>query len=212
MNYIYDIFVNFQKKLYDFYDWNINDNITHIRKIPTFKISNKEFDDLKKNVLKIDKPFLSKIYNKSEEFRQNETVKIKYTSVFSNGKEVIAIKFNKNGINYMKSTLAIDEQDDIIDIIKFQKETKLKYKIIKKHSEENFQTRFEIENKKFIINELNKIYNDKNYQKLNYIYLECFGKQEKNIDKAINKIKKEITEYNDNFYKIFKIFKITTQK
>ena len=34
MNYIYDILLNFKNKLYDFYDWNINDDITHIRKIP----------------------------------------------------------------------------------------------------------------------------------------------------------------------------------
>ena len=34
MNYIYDILINFNENLYDFYDWNLNDQIDHIRKIP----------------------------------------------------------------------------------------------------------------------------------------------------------------------------------
>ena len=212
MNYIYDMFLNFKEKLYDFYDWNTNDNITHIRKIPAFKITSKKLKDIKDNIVQIDKSFLKKIYNKTEEFKKNETNKISYIALFSDGNDILAIKFNKKGINYMKSSLAIDEQDDIIDIIKFQKEINLKYKIIKNQKQEVFKTRFEIENKKFIITELNKIYNDKNYKKINYICLECFGKPEPNINKSINKIKKEITKENDNFYKILDIFKIINQK
>ena len=42
MNYIYDIILNFQERIYDFYEWNKTDVITHIRKIPVFKISSKD--------------------------------------------------------------------------------------------------------------------------------------------------------------------------
>ena len=45
MNYIYDILVNFKETLYDFYEWNKNDNITHIRKIPLFRINDIFFKD-----------------------------------------------------------------------------------------------------------------------------------------------------------------------
>ena len=38
MNYIYDILLNFNDMLYDFYDWNVKDNILHIRKIPLIQI------------------------------------------------------------------------------------------------------------------------------------------------------------------------------
>ena len=212
MNYIYDIFLDFEKNLYDFYDWNIDDEITHIRKIPAFKISSKELKDIKNNIIKINNTFLKQIHNKTEQFKKNEIAKMKYTSIFSDGKDAIAIKFSKNGISYMKSTLAIDEQNDIIDIIKSQKEINLKYKIIKKLKQKNFKTRFEIENEKIIYNELNKINKGKDYKKMSYICLECFGKPEPNITKAINKIKKEIIKGNDNFYKIFKIFKTINQK
>ena len=36
MNYIYDIYLNLNKNLYDFYEWNKSDNIIHIKKIIDF--------------------------------------------------------------------------------------------------------------------------------------------------------------------------------
>ena len=52
MNYIYDIILNFQERIYDFYEWNKTDVITHIRKIPVFKISSKDLYNIENyNVL-----------------------------------------------------------------------------------------------------------------------------------------------------------------
>lgn len=31
MNYIYDIYLNFNEVAYDFFEWNKNDKITHIK-------------------------------------------------------------------------------------------------------------------------------------------------------------------------------------
>ena len=39
MNYIYDIYLNFNKELYDFFDWNKSDKLTHIKMIPIFKVN-----------------------------------------------------------------------------------------------------------------------------------------------------------------------------
>ena len=39
MNYLYDILLNFNLRLYETYEWERNDQITHIRKIPFFKIN-----------------------------------------------------------------------------------------------------------------------------------------------------------------------------
>ncbi|MBR3199301.1 MAG: hypothetical protein IKG27_04735 [Bacilli bacterium] len=208
MNYIYDIYLNFNNSFYDFYEWNKRDKIIHIRKIPTIKVSKKDFYNIKYNKIKISKDFLKTIHNKTEQFNNN---KIKYCTIISDEKDIIAIKFDKNGINHMKSSLYIDEKEEIINIIKKQKEYKIKYNILKKFKN-NFKTRFEIENEKYILNELNKIYLNKDYQKINYICLECFRKKEKNINEAIKKIKKEITKETDNFYKIFNIFKSINQK
>ena len=58
------------------------------------------------------------------------------------------------------------------------------------------------EKKAKLLNKINRLYKNKESQKIEYLYLECFGKNEKNIDKAIEKIKKEIIKTNDNFHKI----------
>jgi len=50
MNYIYDVVLNFQKEYYDFYDWNKNDNIYHMRKIPILKINSKQLLDIKHKI------------------------------------------------------------------------------------------------------------------------------------------------------------------
>ena len=65
MNYIYDILLNFKEEYYDFYDWNKNDNIVHIRKIPILKIDTIDLYNIKNNKIKIELKFLEKIRNKT---------------------------------------------------------------------------------------------------------------------------------------------------
>ena len=215
MNYIYDVILNFQKEYYDFYEWNKNDNIYHMRKIPIIKINNKQFFEIKNNTIRFDEETLKFFNTKNilaERFKKNSISKIRNTIILGDEYEALAIKLNKNGLINFKSALLPDEQDDVIEILKFQKEFKLNYQIIHNQKTNNFKTRFELENEKFIINELNKIYNEKNIQKLNYLCLECFNKPEKNINEAYKKLKKEIKKANSNFQKIYEIFKISKQK
>lgn len=60
MKYIYDIVLNFNKQYFNFFEWNINDNIINIRKIPIFKISDKFYFDIKNYSIKLDR-ILSKV-------------------------------------------------------------------------------------------------------------------------------------------------------
>ena len=115
----------------------------------------------------------------------------KYTYIFSDGQSIIAIKFDKKGNNKLKSDINIEDQEEMINIIDKQKVTKLKYEIIKKEKPK-FKTRIEIENKEKLLKTIAKIYNKKEYDKINYIYLECFNKLNENIEKKYKKIKKEI--------------------
>lgn len=215
MNYIYDVILNFQKEYYDFYEWNKNDNIYHMRKIPIIKISNKQFYEIKNNTIRFNEETLKILNSKNilaERFKQNSISKIKNTIILGDEYEALAIKLNKNGLVIFKSSLLLDEQDDVIEILKYQKEFKLNYQIVSNNKKKDFKTRFELENEKFIIKELENIYNEKNIQKLNYLCLECFNKSEKDINKAYKKLKKEITKTNNNFQKIYNIFKISKQQ
>ena len=212
MNYIYDVVLNFQKEYYDFFDWNQNDNIYHMRKIPIIKIDNNQLLDIKNNIIKFDEDTLKYFNVKAERFKQNSITKIKHTVIIGSEHEAIAIKLNKERLTYLKSSLLPDEQDDVIEILKFQKETKLNYQIIKKSKTNFFKTRFEVEHEQFIHKELDEIYRQKNIQKLNYLCLECFNTPETNINRAYKKLKKEISKTNDKFQKIYNIFKMIKQK
>ena len=212
MNYIYDVVLNFQKEYYDFFDWNQNDNIYHMRKIPIIKIDNNQLLDIKNNIVKFDEDTLKYFNVKAERFKQNSITKIKHTVIIGSEHEAIAIKLNKERLTHLKSSLLPDEQDDVIEILKFQKETKLNYQIIKKSKTNFFKTRFEVEHEQFIHKELDEIYRQKNIQKLNYLCLECFNTPETNINRAYKKLKKEISKTNDKFQKIYNIFKMIKQK
>ena len=212
MNYIYDVLLNFQKEYYDFFDWNQNDNLYHMRKVPIIKVTNLNLKEIKNNIIKFDNNILNLINNKAERFSKNTISKQKYIFIISNENECLALKLNKNGIITHKSSLLPNEQDDIIEISKIQKITTLNYKIIKKQPINHFHTRFELENKKFIIDELDKIYKQNNFQKLNYLCLECFNQTQPTINKAYLKLKQEIQKANKNFIKLYNIFKIINQK
>lgn len=196
MKYIYDIKLNFNNEFYEFYEWEKKDKITHMNKIPSYKITNKDIYNLKYNTIKVNKDFFK---NKNQTF------------IFSNGYSVIAVKFNNKGYNKLKSDINIENQEEIINIINNQKTIKLNYKIIKKEKIE-FKTRIEKENKNKLIKKITEIYNNKEYNKINYIYLECFNNKNNSVEKKYNIIKKEIIKGKDNFYKIFNIFKLISQK
>ena len=70
MNYIYDILINLQRKLYDFYEWNVSDDITHVRKTPIFKIRTEQLLDLKDNKVILNSSFLKKISNLKKFFEK----------------------------------------------------------------------------------------------------------------------------------------------
>lgn len=200
MNYIYDIYLNLNERLYDFFDWNKNDKLTHIKKIPVFKIDEQTLKVFINNHININEDILVQIYNKTEIWNMNG--KISYCALFSDNNTILAIEFNKNGKSVKKSFLFIDEELEVLEIINKLNERYIDFKILSK--EKNiFKTRKQIKEEKFINNELKNM-EDK---KLNYIYFECFGHHEKNkkiILENINKISKNSKTYK-NLYDILKL-------
>ena len=67
MAYIYDILLNFNEDFFEFYDWNKNDKIIHIKKIPIYQVDNKTLKDILHNKIKINGDFLTLIKDKTEE-------------------------------------------------------------------------------------------------------------------------------------------------
>lgn len=200
MNYIYDIYLNLNNTLFDFFDWNKNDKIVHIKKIPLFKLKENTFKLICNNSVKVDIDFLNNLCNKTELFKEKKY--INYCSLFCDNNNIIAIEFDSNGNSIKKSHLFIDEELEILETISKRKIEEINFKIVKKE-ETLFKTRKQINEDNFINNELKNIETNK----LNYLYFECFGKQEKNkktILKNINNLSRNSKTYK-NLYDILKL-------
>lgn len=212
MNYIYDILLNFQKNYYDFFEWNPEDEVVHIRKIPLFRVSNQDYKIFKNEIVRFSNELTLKVYNRTEKFKKVNVTFLNYVFLVSNGKEAMGLKLAKNGVITHKSSLMLDEEIEIADMAIDLKIVPMDYTSVSKEELNPFQTRSEKENSKYIINELTSLYNHKDDEKLRFLYLECFDKEEEDINKIFLKLQREITSHNDNYSKIFDFFKITGLK
>ena len=198
MNYIYDILLNFNEEMYDFYDWNKNDYILHIRKIPFFKVNALLYQDFKSNYVKLAPKFLNEIKNKTEIFTNKNMKNITYSFLITDGLEVLGILVTSQSIKYSK--LLIDEEIECLEMSNRMKEYEIEYQIIKKKKAEQFKTRREIEMKNYIYKELNRLFEENNHEKLEYLYYECFNNKIDNIsyikNNFLNKIKNEKKVYD----------------
>lgn len=211
MNYVYDVLLNFNKEMYEFYDWNLDDYISHIRKILVFRVDNKTMRDLVNNSIVADSDFLIKISNRTEMFTKQNVKIINYAALFTNGSFVIGIKFDKNGEIIGRSKLLIDEELDILDSALDMNEYNLKYNLIVDNKNVSFKTRKEILIEKYILKKLNEVENNK--EMLKYLYYECFNEKNNDFRKMLLKLNKSLTNNWDNFYnKVYNFFKLTTIK
>ena len=204
MNYIYDIYLNLNETLYDFFDWNKNDKIIHIKKIPVIKVNEETFKTLTSNQIKVDDELLLQIYSKTEIWNMNG--KINYCSLFSDNNNIIAIEFNKSGKSIKKSFMYIDEELEVLEIINKLNEKIFSFEVL--NNQKNvFKTRNQIKEDDFINQELKNM----DESRLNYIYFECFGKREKNKKIILDNIKKlqKNSKIYENLYDILKLTSTT---
>lgn len=210
MSYIYDILLNFQKEYYDFYEWNPNDKIIHVRKIPLFLIDKRDLTILKNSLVQFSKEFCEKIFNRTEIFKKININLLNYVFLVSDGQCTIALKLNKNGFVSHKSSLLLDEEEDVSEVAADLNRSELSYKIIKKNSL-SFITRSEHDEIDRLLKLLTSLYNHKEDEKLRFLYFECFEKKEKDINIAFQRLKQEILADNNNKKKIKDFFNLISQ-
>ena len=172
MNYYYDIKLNFLDNNYLFYDWEDNDNIEYIKKIPLYQVTSKKFKEIYKYNGKVNKEFLEEIENKT--ILKNG--KLKYATLIADKNNVIALEFAQDGHIITRSSLMLKDELALLDLLYniplkdlyFQKDTKLN---------NNLDLRKCLEIKEFITLEINKLDEEKDLLKLKYLYLEWFKKE-----------------------------------
>ena len=206
MNMVYDIVLNFSKvgSFIDFYEWNEDDNIIIINKIPIFRISRKQLIDMFKSYIQLDKAFLKKIYHKTH----SDEGLIDYTCLFTDMSRVLALKFNISGDVIEQSTLLLDEENAVIEENYDLDEIKINYKINKKFNITSFLTRKDREIQYYLISEIERLYDVKDYDEIEYLYYEIFS-DTKEIDKMYNILIENIRDnFNEKYYQIYKIIKM----
>lgn len=209
MNYVYDILLNFNEIDYPFYEWNINDNIIHIRKTSIFKVSSNLLNSIINYNFSVDQDFLKKISNRTEVFTNKNVKIIRYVCLFSDTKETVAVRFSNNGKKEKISRLLLDEEEDILEISKEINEYNLDINLGNKQKNNKFITRNEYDIYKYIKKELNK----KNYERLKYIYFECFNQKEEDYESIVKRLNIEIDiNWEKNYKKIYDILKLSIPK
>ena len=200
MNYIYDIILNFQERIYDFYECNKTDVITHIRKIPVFKISSKDLYNIENYNVVLDDLFLEKILNKTEVFSGRTIKNIEYACILCDGLNVLAIKIDKK--RYYFSKLIIEEELEVTESLARVKEIEIEYQLKEPKNKFKFLTRKEVEMELYVKKELKKLETNGEEEKLQYLYFECFGKKEFNM--------KDLYHYSacQKIYNILKLIQI----
>ena len=205
MNYYYDVLLNFQEKYCMFYEWDEQDKIEFIKKIPLYHIDSKTYVDLFSNKIKVTGDFLKYIENKTK-LKSNNF--LEYAAIFSDGKNSIALEFNNKGEVINKSSLMLEDELNINEFMYSINLSELNYEII--NSEIRYkETRQELKIKRILKLEIDSMYRNNELSKMKYIYLEWFNELLDNIDKMynnmINKIKDNLSDKEYEIYELIKL-------
>ena len=203
MTYIYDVTLNFNEVLYDFFEWNNSDNLIHVRKIPIFKVSNDTFLNVLTYEVQLSDEILYKIKDKTDTY--GKKTKSFTSCLIRNENNIIALKFDDNGISKQVSSIIIEEELDILEI-RVSMTKSFEYKTLNKR-EFLTSTRYDSVNRTYLQKQINSLNIDNDREKIKYLYFEYFGKYINDEKTALNKLKKEIIKdnYNNNLKDFFKL-------
>ena len=215
MIYTYDILLNWAKeeRLKEFYEWTLEDDLEHIKKMPIIRIRESLLKDLLTSKVKIDKTFLSKIKYKSESYFHNEIDVIDYAVIVTTEKKALALELDNEGNVMYKSSLLIDEEEEVLEIGEDLVVMDIPYEVITKNKKVSYLTRKEEEEKKFLIKEMKKIKQNKEESKLNYLYKEFFIDDVESFNDKLTILEKEISkDYNSFHHNLYNLLKLSTIK
>lgn len=206
MIYIYDILLNLRQmdEGLEFYEWKEDDLIEHIKKVPLFKVSKSLIEDLFTNKLQLDITILPKIRNKAICYFNGETKQIPYLVLLSDGRKCFAIELDNKGNTLYKSSLLLDEEEEVLEMTEELVELPIGYKKTKIKNNKGQLTRFEKDNQKFLLRELEKIKDNK--EEINYLYEEYFDNNLTSIDDKFNTLKDNVYIGSSNYIKELKSF------
>ncbi len=213
MTCVYDVLLNFTNdlELIDFFEWQEKDIVEHIKKIYLVRISSQMMDDILKYRIKVSKEFLEEINNKTILYKNKRI--IKYAALFTDFNKVVALEFDNNGVVIARSSLLLDEEEDIIEECSNIEKISVKYEKIGKYQNKLFLTREERLRRNYLIKEIKLTYENKWYDKLEYLYQEIYESDDKDIALKYRVLMNDlINNYSNQHNKLYEIVRLTYTK
>lgn len=212
MYYYYDVLLNFGSdgEVYEFYEWDSEDTIEFIKKIPLFRVSTETLVDQLKYKTTFTEEFLKQIENKTIVKSTSET--LSYAFILSDAKNAIALELDCNGKVMNRSKLLLSDEANLIEMLFTMRETDLVYEKGEKYKKRKDLRQVE-DIKKLIKCEVDTLYESKNSSKLKYLYYEWFNKESNDINSMVRDIKNALKkEYDADFARIYDLIKLTYNK
>ena len=197
MNFIYDIVLNFNKEYYNFFEWNKKDNIINVKKIPLFMVSNSIFNNMKYDIVKVSSDFINMIKDKTYIYSKKDSI---ISCLISNGKEVIGIMFDTEGNVIKRSSLLLDEEEEVLDEVYDENVFNIDIVSVKKRKISNIN-RMQKDKSNYLLKYIKK---ENNTLNLKYLYYDYFEEEEEDIVKIKDRLNYEITNnYNKKLSKLY---------
>lgn len=213
MIYIYDLLLNYQdgKRLVEFFEWDKDDSLEHVKRIPLFVVPSIDIDHFCFSDIKVDTKFLELIKGKTLFYKKKKSVF--YSCLFCDLNRVIAVEFSRNGEVLARSCLLLDEEDAVLESAKVVEEEHISYKVLNDGSNISFLTRKEEFQKRYLLSEFSSFTESKDIDMFNYLYEEIFGKDDLSYNLKYQKLVDDILNHFDSRYqKLFDIIRLSYSK
>lgn len=208
MVYIYDILLNFNKNLIEYFEWEEKDSIKYIKKIALFKVGDKLIKDIVyKNIT-----FSDEFINNIPKYEMNGRIDASSVCLFTNSFIVIGVLI-KDKKPILISRLLLDEEKEVLEISDKMETININYVVDgTKKIDTEIITRKEKMMKEQLFNQITKLLNNKDYDKLFYLYYEYTSKENKNIHYVYTYLIDSLKNFNDKHKHLFDILMLSDVK
>lgn len=208
MSYIYDVLVNFHKEVKEFYEWDKNDVILPIRRCPILKVATSCLKNLYYNEIRVEQTLLDMIENKTEIF-QNKNGNYHFIAIFTDSFASICIQFDEKGEILGRSLLQMEEEEEVLDSSERMKTLEFSYDVLREVPYNPFSTQREKKKENYIHKMFHNFEKNENFEKLKYIYYDCFEEKSENKKEMIKRFQEELNKQNskiqDKLYDFFQL-------
>ena len=206
MSYIYDILLNFNKKLIEYFQWEETDNIKYVKKIMLFRTTTEIIKDITSFEVLLDSNFTNNI-PKYDINNSEESIKI---CLISDSKIAVGLYIKNNKVLFL-SRLLLDEEYDALESSKSLEITNIKYQKLKpRKKQKNNLTRKEEKIREVLLKKITSLYKKQKNEELRYLYYEYTNKESDNVEHIYNYLKNSLNNFNSKHLDLYSILSIAS--